>query len=83
MRDRSGHHALLLQRNEEPIARRTSRAAQRGLSCAGGAVPAAPISNILLSQNVTQYTKMTRDCLHELASLLFSISGRLCIGYAG
>lgn len=83
MRDRSGHHALLSHRDEELIARRISRAAQRGLSRAGGAVPAAPISNILLSQNVTQYTKMTRDCLHELASLLFSISGRLCIGYAG
>ncbi|WP_437633555.1 hypothetical protein [Sorangium sp. So ce854] len=43
---------------------------------------AACISIILRSQNVAQYTKSTRDCLHELATLLFSISGKLCIGYA-
>lgn len=59
------------------------RVRPRGQRCAGSFLLAAFISNILLSQNVTQYTKMTRDCLHELATLLFSISGKLCIGYAG
>lgn len=82
LRDRSGHHALLLQRKEGRILGDLARG-PAGLSCAGASPLAAFISNILRSQNVTQYTKITRDCLHELASLLFSISGRLCIGYAG
>lgn len=51
-------------------------------ACAGRPRLAACISIILCSQNVTQYTKSTRDCLHELSTLLFSISGELCIGYA-